>query len=283
MTPNRNQAQPVHDPSGRGTRREFTLLNYWELVIRRLWTIVPIAVAVFVVTALWTFLQPRVYVSNASFMLEPKETSFDERAFFGQDQTRPLAYYQSIIRSVQFRQQLEDSLRKNLPGRNEKGQPYILKDIRAMAKEGLSLRIGDYENMVRLTARANDPLLAFKAAVFSADLLKNRAQELDREELSNAVNFIEQQKAMAIEQLEAAEKALQEFKEKSSVVVLEAGRRGGRTAEARESAGRGADPETARHGQSQGIREPAQPVRQGCAPAFRLRAVRGRGSQARSG
>ena len=223
MSPNRNQPQPTHDPSGRGTRREFTLLNYWELVLRRLWTILPISVVVFVVTALWTFLQPRVYVSNASFMLEPKETSFDERAFFGQDQTRPLAYYQSIIRSVQFRQQLEDSLRKNLPSRNEKGQPYILKDIRAMARDGLILRTGDYENMVRLTARANDPLLAFKAAVFSADLLKNRAQELDREELSNAVNFIEQQKSMAIEQLEAAEKALQEFKEKSSVVVLEEG------------------------------------------------------------
>ncbi len=92
-----------------------------------------------------------------------------------------------------------------------------------MAYQGVNLGAGGYENMIRLTARANDRVLAYTAARIATDLLKTRSQTVDREELLNAVNFIEQQKVVAIEQLEEVERSLQSFRDQSSVNVIRDG------------------------------------------------------------
>ncbi|MBN1894419.1 polysaccharide biosynthesis tyrosine autokinase [bacterium] len=210
------------DTAGR-TTREFNLINFWEIILRRKYTILPVVAAALIITTLQLAFKPPVFVSSATFMLESRDTTFEPQVYYFQENVRPLAYYESILRSNQFCLQLADTMRKTLPSHNQKGRLYEARDVESMVYGGLNLRTGDYEDMIRLTAKANDRILAFTAAMLASYLLKARSQELDREELSNAVLYIEQQKTMAIEQLEAAEKAIQMFKDSASITVLQEG------------------------------------------------------------
>jgi capsular exopolysaccharide synthesis family protein len=54
----------------------------------------------------------------------------------------------------------------------------------------------------------------------ATEVLKNRCQEIDREELQNAVNFIDEQIAVSKVKLEEAETALQEFRRKNKITII---------------------------------------------------------------
>lgn len=204
-------------------RRDFTLIGYWELVLRRRRTILAATAASLIAAAAWTLLRPSVYVASSAFMLETEKNDLDPRSYWVEKEVRPLSYYQSILQSGWFGQRLADSLSRALPALNGKGEPYEQEKVREIAYEGVSLGTGGYENMIRLTARANDRVLAYTAAGIATDLLKTRSQSVDREELLNAVNFIEQQKAVAIKQLEEVERSLQSFREQSTVSLIKNG------------------------------------------------------------
>ncbi len=201
-------------------KHQFGLLDYYHLIIRRRWILIFSVLGCLVASTLYLAMQPSVYTSSSTFSLEPvsnKRQSFSPADYYLPEETRPIEYYQAMIYSRQVRTSLIQAVMKQDTVVARLRIPE--KKLEAIVATSLSLASSKYTNFIQLTAKANDPSLAFLIASEATDILKRRCQEVDREEQQNAVNFIEEQKLVATATLEEAEHALNEFKEKTNLGV----------------------------------------------------------------
>ncbi len=197
-------------------KKELSLQDYINLIIRRHKIIITVAVVVVCATLVYVLVKPSVYQSASSFMLETKEISFTEQGMGFSDQTRPLGYYEAIMRSRHYRSRLLDSLQLH---KSYFESDYRGDELARLILQGIHLSSSDYSDMIKLTAQAPEPQLAYSLALYATSILKERCMEVDREELSNAVKFIDHQTEISKQNLETAERALQEFKKKTNVVI----------------------------------------------------------------
>jgi len=208
------------DFEGNGMGEEYGLKHYFNLVIRRRWVIVISICGVLAATVIIHFTAPPVYESVSTFMLETKDIDFSQRGLLLTENRRPVSYYSAILESELFRQRMLDAFPEDMDSTEQIS--VTLNAWMKLVNDGLILTTPkDFEDLIQLMARGNDARLVFRLARVSADILKSRCREIDREELQNAVDFIEEQKEMAKTSLEDAERSLQEFKEKSAVRVSE--------------------------------------------------------------
>lgn len=201
-------------------KQQFGLLNYYHIIVRRRWVLLYTVLGFLAATMLYLALQPSVYTSSSTFSLEPlrnKQQTFSPADYYLPEETRPMEYYQAMMYSRQVRTSLIQAVMKQDTVVSRFRMPE--KKLESIVATGLSLSSSKYTNFIQLTAKANDPNLAFLIASEATDILKRRCQEVDREEQQNAVNFIEEQKLVATAKLEEAEHALNEFKEKSNLGV----------------------------------------------------------------
>jgi succinoglycan biosynthesis transport protein ExoP len=201
-------------------KQQFGLLDYYQMIVRRRWILIFAVVGCLAASALYMTLQPSVYTSSSTFSLEPisnKKMNFSAMDYYLPDETRPIEYYQAMVASRQVGASLIKAILKQDTLVSRLRIPE--KKLESVIASSLSLSSSKYTNFVQMTARANDPTLAFLIASEATDILKNRCQEVDREEQQNAVNFIEEQKLIATAKLEEAEHALNTFKEKSNLGV----------------------------------------------------------------
>ncbi|HHS12538.1 MAG TPA: hypothetical protein ENN03_02085, partial [bacterium] len=201
-------------------KKELTLHDYLQLVQRRRWAILISTGGVVILTFLYLILKPPLYQSASTFMLESKELSFTERGMGFKEQTRPLGYYEAVMRSRIFRSRLQgalmaDSLLQDMEEVNAS-------DLNRAIREDIRLSTSEYSEFIELSARANDPVVAYRLASYATQILKDRCQEIDREELQNAVNFIDHQQNVSKAKLEEAERALQEFKKRTNITLTDA-------------------------------------------------------------
>lgn len=199
-------------------KKELSLQDYFNLIIRRRKVIIAATVGVVAATLCFLLIKPSVYQATTSFMLESKEITFSEKGMGFTDQTRPLGYYEAIMRSRHYRNRLLDSLQLN---KHYFEADYSAEELAELAAKKIHLSSAQYSDMIILTAQAPEPKLAFSLAVHATSILKERCMEVDREELSNAVQFIDHQKDISQQNLETAERALQEFKKKTNVIISE--------------------------------------------------------------
>ena len=201
-------------------KQQFGLLDYYHMIVRRRWILLFSVLGCLAASTLYMTLQHPVYMSSSTFSLEPvsnKRQSFSAMDYYLPDETRPIEYYQAMVTSRQVGASLIKAVLKQDTLVSRLGIPE--KKLETLIATSLSLSSSKYTNFVQMTARANDPNLAFLIASEATDILKNRCQEVDREEQQNAVNFIEEQKLIATAKLEEAEHALNTFKEKSNLGV----------------------------------------------------------------
>ncbi|MBN1783213.1 polysaccharide biosynthesis tyrosine autokinase [bacterium] len=200
-------------------KKELTLQDYVRLVLRRRWIIVSATAGVLLATAVYMLFSPPVYESASVFMLETQNLSFTEKGMMLAEQTRPLGYYQAIMRSRLYRNRVFDIFFQDMP--EEIPGDFDSKEFFSVFQEGVSLASAEYTDFITLRARANNPDVAYRIAVLATEVLKNRCQEIDREELQNAVDFIDQQTMISKTKLEEAETALQEFRRRTKITVID--------------------------------------------------------------
>jgi succinoglycan biosynthesis transport protein ExoP len=201
-------------------KQQFGLLDYYQMIIRKRWILLFSVLGCLAASILYMAFQPPVYMASSTFSLEPvsnKRQSFSAMDYYLPEETRPIEYYQAMINSRQVGTSLIQAILKQDTLVSRLSIPE--KKLETVVATSLSLFSSKYTNFVQLTARANDPNLAFTIASEATDILKNRCQEVDREEQQNAVNFIEEQKLVATTKLEEAEHALNTFREKSNLGV----------------------------------------------------------------
>lgn len=199
-------------------KKELTLQDYISLILRRRWSLLIATGAILLTTGLYTVLKPPVYRSEATFMLETQELSFTEKGMGFTDQSRPLGYYEAVMKSRIYRRRVLEQLTAIYAEANGKEQ-YTGGELDEHVRNNIALSAAEYTDFIKLTALANDPDLAFHLARTSIDVLKERCREIDREELQNAVDFIDNQQQVSKANLEQAERNLQEFKKRTNLVI----------------------------------------------------------------
>jgi polysaccharide biosynthesis transport protein len=204
--------------------------EYIAVVLKRRWILIISVIASLLFFAGFLVFHPAAYESGSMLMIELQQTDasaysryrYRSPNMLETDEAKPLEYYQSVLTSRALRSELmrrlqaDDSLWARMPMRRE--------DVRRIAMTPIALTPSPgYEDFVMLTVNSNDPLLCYRLAVNATNLLKEQCQTLDREELQNAVNFIEQQKEAGRRNLDEAERTLQEFKKKSNLTLAQDG------------------------------------------------------------
>lgn len=200
-------------------KKELTLQDYFQLLVRRRWEIILSAGGILILTFIYVITRPPVYESASTFMLESKELSFTEKGMGFSEQSRPLGYYEAVMRSRIFRTRLLNTLKADTLLNSS--QNVSLEQLQLAIQESIRLTTSEYSEFIRLAVRAHTPMLAYRLAQYATQILKDRCQEIDREELHNAVEFINHQKDISKSKLEEAERALQEFKKNTDITVLD--------------------------------------------------------------
>jgi len=197
-------------------KKELGLQDYIFLFFRRKWIIFMTTIGVIGTTAVYVFTRPPVYESTSTFMIESREIGFSEGGMSFTEHTRPLGYYDAIIQSRTFRSRLMENL---LADPALMKNQIDTKDLENMVASSLVLTRSSYSDFIQLISHAPIPVFAYQIALYATDLLKNRCQEIDREELENAVQFINAQIEISRQNLEKTERELQQFQDRADVNI----------------------------------------------------------------
>lgn len=199
-------------------QKELGLQDYIDLLLRRRVIIAATLFIVLSVTTLYYLTRPPTFESSSTFMLESREIGFSEKGMDFTQFKRPVGYYRSIMKSRSFRRRIAEQI---LDSSEDVSDRYSRNDILEVVNSNVSLSSSEYSDFIELKAIANDPQVAYLTASIITEGIKARCQELDREELQNAVNFIEEQKRVSQTKLEDAERALQKFSEETNIVLTD--------------------------------------------------------------
>jgi len=209
--------------------REWELRDYLNLLIRRKWLIAVILLLSVLIGAVRQFTRPAIYGSSTVFSIEMNEGSglgsfnVPSYYYYVMNQGRGLEYYQTIVYSDIYNQQLlsaveQDSTLKAFGASS-------MEAARLAAGGGLSLSMNEETRLLTLSVRAETPVVAYRVADLAAQVFRLRNQQIEMENAQNTVRFIDQQRAEAQATLEATERELLQFKGGSSLspVVSERG------------------------------------------------------------
>jgi|GEM_PF-292438 len=209
--------------------REWELRDYLNLLIRRKWLIAVILLLSVLIGAVRQFTRPAIYGSSTVFSIEMNEGSglgsfnVPSYYYYVMNQGRGLEYYQTIVYSDIYNQQLlsaveQDSTLKAFGASSTEA-------ARLAAGGGLSLSMNEETRLLTLSVRAETPVVAYRVADLAAQVFRLRNQQIEMENAQNTVRFIDQQRAEAQATLEATERELLQFKGGSSLspVVSERG------------------------------------------------------------
>jgi len=198
---------------------ERQLKDYIELLFRYKWTILISFIVVLGASIFYNFSRAPVYSSSCTFMIEMRDVGlggFEER-FTMTRQFRPEEFYEAVVKSRKYRSQVAQELVEN------KVFPITPDDALSLVVNNLTLTASKITNMYELEAKTKNPDLTFLLASVGTNAFKNRSQEIDQEDAQIVVDFIEEQIRVAQDKMETAEKELQAFREKTSVVITEDG------------------------------------------------------------
>ncbi|HOX86414.1 MAG TPA: polysaccharide biosynthesis tyrosine autokinase [bacterium] len=209
--------------------REWELRDYLNLLIRRKWLIAVILLLSVLIGAVRQFTRPAIYGSSTVFSIEMNEGSglggfnVPSYYYYVMNQGRGLEYYQTIVYSDIYNQQLlsaveQDSTLKAFGAGS-------MEAARLAAGGGLSLSMNEETRLLTLSVRAETPVVAYRVADLAAQVFRLRNQQIEMENAQNTVRFIDQQRAEAQATLEATERELLQFKGGTSLspVVSERG------------------------------------------------------------
>lgn len=204
--------------------KEVTLQDYIDLLLRRKWTVIVAFVVIFSAAVYYNFSQPPVYESVSTFIIESNEPMLPMLTGVKMaEPARPFEFYNAVVTSRIFREVAAQKIVESLA--DSAGISISHQEAALLLKNSLKVVNPEYSDFIEMHVSANDPQVAYIIATVSAQTLKERCQEIDKEESINIVNFVNTQKDQALNELETVEKSLQEFKERTDATV--AGENGG--------------------------------------------------------
>ncbi len=198
--------------------KQVSLEDYIDIVWRRKWLILLSFVLVLASTAYFTFTRPPTYEAASILMVEAEEgmSLLDPRGSLFGSLAKPVEFFERVMESPSYRDQVALEVTQRL--RNQHGILLPTNEALELIADNLSLNTSKTSDFLEIKAEAGSPLFCYLLASVATKELKDRSRGLDREEAQGVLDFIEEQKNEAQEKLEAAERKLQEFKERTGIV-----------------------------------------------------------------
>jgi polysaccharide biosynthesis transport protein len=200
--------------------RELNFSDIWNIVSRR-FSIIAISFAfVFMIVAIYSFIQPDQYESSATFIIDSTNNGlgnmFGGRSLLMGQQQRPIEFYQALIKSQHY---------IDLAIQATRADTIFLKfhlndeSIYNLFKNKVQLITSAKSDLVKLSFASINPELAYRVASIATDAFTTRCRQIELEESRNVVTFVENQKDIAKAKLEDTERSLQEFSSTSNFVI----------------------------------------------------------------
>ncbi len=191
------------------TNTDYQLHDYYLVFIRYWIMIVIIAVLVFALVTAYTLTRPKLYESSSTFISETKSADLLYRYTMWEpnQREREIELYKALVASRAYLDMLDASIaRDSVLTKMSFASTVIDKAIGS-----LKLDIPEKTELLTLSVRAADPIVAYRVAVISLEAFKTRLRDIKLEETRRIVDYVEKQKEVSGEQLEQTERSLQEF------------------------------------------------------------------------
>jgi capsular exopolysaccharide synthesis family protein len=197
--------------------KEWGFEDYINFIIRRRWTIISVFVIIFGGVLYHNLSRPLEYNSVSTFFIENQSVDFGEIRPEFSTQTRPIGFYQALINSKIYKARViefikQDSILQELE--YNKVETY-----NELIKNGLFLSNSEFTDLLNISVKAYDPVVAYGVAQIATQVFKNRSQEIEQEEARNIIDFVSNQIKIASKNLEVSERQLQEFQKKTKINV----------------------------------------------------------------
>ena len=196
--------------------QEWGIQDYLNLFFRRLRIIIIVFVVIFASVLVYIFMRPPVYQSSATFMVETRSVQFEALSPQFGKQVKPFGYYVALLESKIFIVKAMEKMKQDSTLRSMGIEDDILNEI---LQNDLELTNFTDSDLLKLSVNAYEPIVAFRIASIASDIYKLRCQEIEKEEALNVVSFVNRQNQLAQNNLEIAEKELQEFVNKTKINI----------------------------------------------------------------
>ena len=209
MTPTHTKLEP----------KEWNIEDYLDLVLRRIWYILAVFAVVFSLVVVYSLTRPNVYRATTTFSLEQDEDmglGSSRPYYYYYNQSKPIEYYQAMIGSGRYREKIvtaaaEDSVLQSIDVYNQ--------DMLYSAMGSIGISKEEYSDLMFMSVQALDPVVAYRVADIAANAFKDRSREIQEEKAQNTIEYVYAQVSLAENNLEQAERDLQEFKARTKFTV----------------------------------------------------------------
>jgi len=202
-------------PNDKNPVKVWEFRDYLDLFFRRKLLILLTFAAIAVSTAVYQFSRPPIFGSVTTFTIDQSINSsgvgfdrYSPYAYWDMQRGKPLEYYQSIISSQIY---VDQVLQRALLDSSLHSSTEELKETILEAIHSLALTQNEDSGLMSLAVRAGSPDVAFWVAVIATDVFKERNQQIELEGAQDVVKFIDKQRQAAQDRLEQAERELQQF------------------------------------------------------------------------
>lgn len=195
--------------------------TYLELIWRRKWPALGILVLTIASTAFYTSRIVPVYRATTTLIVDTSAEAalLDPRSFFWFWQPSETAKHAEILSSRNLArvvaQNIPEDLLGKLPTRSVEG-------IASLIHSSTKVEIDKNSDMIRVSVRARDAKIAAQLANLIAETYRDYNLTQRRAAVTAMREFIEEQLKVSETRLNAAEEALQKFKESQAIVSLSA-------------------------------------------------------------
>lgn len=207
--------------------KEWGFEDYFELALRKIWIILSVFVAVFVVTLYYSLTRPDVFSASTTFSLDEQTEMSGVNSnmrmspyMWRMGPGKSLEYYNALVGSQPFhdkmiRMALSDSVLKRYDNFSAEQVMEVLGTL-SISRED------EFSSLLYMNVRAFDPVVVHRIAVIAANAFKERARDVELEQAQNVVNYVVSQAKQAEMKLEEAEHELQQFKATTKFIISDA-------------------------------------------------------------
>ncbi len=195
------------------------LSTYVDVLWRRKWPAIAILVLTVASAAFYTSRIVPIYRATTTMIVDTSSEAalLDPRSFFWFWQPSETAKHAEILTSRSLARvvarNMPEGLRSKLPGVDEEGMASIV-------QSSTHIETDKNSDMIRVSVRARDRTVAAELANLIAETYRNYNLTQRRAAVTAMREFIEEQLTVAENRLNAAEEALQQFKESQAIVSL---------------------------------------------------------------
>ncbi|MDW7680886.1 MAG: Wzz/FepE/Etk N-terminal domain-containing protein, partial [bacterium] len=168
--------------------KELQLKDYIDLTFRYKWIILLSFLSVLTASIVYNFSRKPVYRSSCVFMIEMTDVGVGALEQFAMTRKiRPQGFYEAVIESRKFRNQVVQEMIKN------DVVPITEDEALSLVINNLTLSTSKISDLYELEVKTYDPYVSYLLANIGTETFKNRSQQIDKEEAKSVVIFIEEQ------------------------------------------------------------------------------------------